>query len=324
MLRETTQIWIVLIFLLGPALSVSAGEGIIFDSETGNYVITYKHAGLFKQSIFIPPNKIDPIVKSKYKEAKNGEINYQYKVKNSKTSKQYIGSMDVKVSSVIASSFKTPKGWRKNVLPYLNNLSDLTGWGFWEGKQATDGLAPGSSQNGFGFDSTDLPGVGLVRLRGATPVLEFDGYGPSQEISDKLEVIEQSPEVDSVKRPAAIPKIPVPDPFDAATVLTSLQEHVKEDLVRMDQVDLIFASQLDRLFETAIAAVNQGNLVAAKSDIKELKRLLHEEHEGQEQENEDDNDNHKDKTGLITKLAAKVLLFDLKYIEKQLKGKDDD
>ena len=137
-----------------------------------------------------------------------------------------------------------------------------------------------------------------------------------------------------VPRPAAVPLISVPDPFDAAAVLGSLREHVKTDLINLDQIDPVFAAQLDRLFETAIAAVNQGNLAAARSDIKALRRLLHKEHKGLEKadddkdkkakKDEEDEAHDKGKTGLITKLAAKVLDFDLKYIEKRVKDKDDD
>ncbi len=129
---------------------------------------------------------------------------------------------------------------------------------------------------------------------------------------------------DFVPRPVAVPLIPVSNPFDAATVLTSMQKHVNQDLVGMKLIDPTFASQLDRLFQTAIAAAKGGNIVALKSNLKDLRQLLKREHADVDKDDEDgdkDDDGknkEKDKSQLIDKLAARVLDFDLKYIQKRL------
>ncbi len=126
-----------------------------------------------------------------------------------------------------------------------------------------------------------------------------------------------------IGRFAAVPLIPVPSPFDAATVLTSLQKHVKEDLVGMALIDPVLASKLDPLFVAAIDAAQRGNAEGARKAIKDIRHLLKREHEDidKDEDRDDDQDDRKHKNKrLIDKLAAKVLDFDLKYVEKRVKG----
>ena len=92
----------------------------------------------------------------------------------------------------------------------------------------------------------------------------------------------------------------------------------------MKLIDPTFASQLDRLFQTAIAAAKGGNTVALKGNLKDLRQMLKREHADVDKEDEDwdkEDDGkgkEKDKSRQIDKLAAKVLDFDLKYIQKRL------
>jgi hypothetical protein len=137
---------------------------------------------------------------------------------------------------------------------------------------------------------------------------------------------------DFIPRPAAVPKIPVPEPFDAAAVLASLQKHLKKDLLRMKLVEPVFAAQLSRLLEAAIEAARRGNVAALRGHLKELRHMLkgfgepHEEdHRAPRKEDEDDDRTPETEFGTrawphpIAKLAARVLEFDLAYIEQRVK-----
>jgi hypothetical protein len=123
---------------------------------------------------------------------------------------------------------------------------------------------------------------------------------------------------------AAAPKIQVPNPFDASVVLTNIQSHLDRELVVMKLVDPSLAGQLDRMLQAAITAAKGGNTEALKSNLKEIRQLLKSELGGMDKEDDDKNDdkdiakdnekeNVKDKM-----LAAKVLDFDLKYIQRRL------
>ncbi len=317
----------VFLSLAGPIQSAAQEESIVLDPDTRDYIITYRSTydpNKFETVVFVPATKIDPTVKSKFKQTESGTIKYRYKVKNGKNGRQPLIGVRFLATSADNTSQVTPNGWRGLIVSNIGGVGVRVNWSYRDLKEHTlNGLKPGRSQNGFSVDSKDLPGIGMIELNGDTPLQGFPDEGPDfrSEVGKKLVVLESN---DFVPLNAAVPRIPIPDPFDAAAVLTSIQKHVKVDLVIMGQIDSVFASQLDRLFDTAITAVNQGNLVAARSDIKALKQLLHEEHEELNKEDDDDEAHDKDKTGLITKLAAKVLVFDLKYIEKQLKGKYDD
>jgi len=113
----------------------------------------------------------------------------------------------------------------------------------------------------------------------------------------------------------------VPSPFDAAIVINGIQSHIDTDLVKLKLIDPTFASELDRWLSAAIAAVSTGNLSAVRSDLDSAYALLEREHKGLEQGDEADGDSagrDRGRSGLIDRLAAQVLAFDLKYVERRL------
>lgn len=316
--------------LIAAFQAVAEEESILLNPQTGNYHIRYKsiYDGNLLEVIFVPATKIVPVVKSKFEMTKTGAFGYRYKIRNSSKSEQSIAGFDLVVSGVNASDQKTPNGW-KGVLVPADNLEGKfrAGWFYSSKGDITAGLKPGANQSGFYIESTDLPGIDVAKMDGAAPTLELldGGPNPKSTVGDELEGLRAN---NFIPRPAAVPLIPVPNPFDAAAVLTSVQKHVNQDMVSMNLIDPTFASQLDRLFQTAIAAAKGGNTVALKGNLKDLRHLLKREHADVDKEDEDwdkDNDGkdkEKDKSRQIDKLAAKVLDFDLKYIQKRL-GNDD-
>lgn len=304
----------------------AAPEDIVYDPLTGDYVINYQIKGTAYQTTFIPANKIDPSVKSEFKSGGSGRLVYRYTIKNGKKSKQNLDVFFLVASNVTNNSLMTPRHWDGNMLPNSHGDGFRVGWSY-KSSDDTAGILPGEKESGFSIETADLPGISVMRFSGATPIVRFEGYGPSEEIEAQLNKLEAE-EVNTVPRPAAAPLIPVPNPFDTAAVLTNMQKHINQDLVTMKLIDSTFASQLDRLFQTAIAAAKGGNTAALKGDIKDLRRMLKREHADVDKDDEgwdkddDGKDKEKDKSRLIDKLAAKVLDFDLKYIQKRL-GHDD-
>ncbi len=300
-------------------------EGVVFDVKSGNYFVTYKDSyGEYNEIIFEPATKIDPTLKSKFKQIDaRGAIVYDYKLKNGNQSKQNIDMFLVHVSSVNTGSQAGPKNWDGRAIPTLTDTNLRLSWTY-ESSEDLGGLKPGKTANGFRVESNDLPGIALVEVKGASQPPTWLGHFPDISTPVGSQVNELIVK-DFLPRPAAVPLIPVPNPFDAAAVLTSMQKHVNQDLVSMKLIDPAFASQLDRLFQTAIAAAKGGNTVALKGNLKDLRRMLKSEHadadreDDQDWDNDDGKEKKKDKSRLIDKLAAKVLDFDLKYIEKRIK-----
>lgn len=301
-----------------------ATEGIVLDLETGNYVITYEAGdeytprGMYR-TIYTPATKINPSVKSRFKEMERPDaIAYNYKVKNGKDSKQ-----NLRILMIIAShaypGLGAPRGWDGSIVTNVDGPGFRIGWSY------SGGMPPGAALGGLEFKSSDLPGIGIMQLMGATPIQAYAGHGPREEISDQITELDRN---NFVPRTVALPKIPVPSPFDAAAVLTSLRKHVKDDFVKMQLIEPEFASKLDLGFAAAIEAAKFGSTEGLRHELRTLRHMLkgfgeteEDEHAAKKKDDSDDHEN-KVKTGdwphPITKLAARVLDFDLKYIEKRI------
>ncbi len=100
----------------------------------------------------------------------------------------------------------------------------------------------------------------------------------------------------------------------------------------MALIDPALAAQLDRLIQAAANSVRLNNPQAAREQINGALKLLRKEHEDMDKDDGDrdegkddkDRDDKKSKSVLIDRLAARVLDFDLRYVERRLKTKDDN
>lgn len=318
--------------VIAHALPAPAGatEGIVLDLETGNYVITYEAGseytprGMYR-TIYTPATKINPSVKSHFREMERpAAIAYAYKVKNGKDSKQNLGGILMVTISHAYPGLVGPRGWNGSIITNVDGPGFRIGWHY-SGSEDLGGVTPGVSLGGLEFKSSDLPGIGIMQLMGATPIQAYAGHGPREEISDQITELDRN---DFVPRFVALPKIPVPSPFDAAAVLTSLRKHVKDDFVKMQLIEPEFASKLDLGFASAIETAKLGSTEGLRIELKALRRMLKGFGETEADEHaakkKDDSDDHEDKAKTgdwphpIAKLAARVLDFDIKYIEKRI------
>lgn len=323
-----------LIFLSGlTSASVQAAtqEGVTYDPQTGNYAIAYKAADIdgnefLDEVTFVPATKIAPVVKVRFaKKIGSDSISYQYSIKNKDTASQAILGMYVPASTVGNGTQTIPSGWSGSVSKNYVGQGLYVSWSYRRGQNPLAGLTPGYAQTGFGVESSDLPGVVEVELDGATPLIVWAGeIDPASEVGKQVNQLETS---NFVRIASAVPRISVPSPYDAATVLTNIQKHLDTDLVGLKLVGPALVTELDRWLDAAIAAAKSGNSAALKADIKELRKLLKREHEDVDKENDgdakDDDDKNKTTRRQIDKLAARVLNFDLKYVEKRVKGDND-
>ena len=300
------------------SLVVAEEESIVLDPETGNYTVVYESVygkGLFQKIIFIPATKIDPRVQSSFKQKKDGMISYKYKIMNQRASKQAIDVVSILVSEIEQYSEEVPDNWGGGSAPEPPHTR--VGWSY-DGRDV-GGIQPGHTLGNFGLVSTDLPGISKMQLHGATPVQGYPDEGPAleSEVGKKLGALEVN---DHVLRHVVVPRIAINDPFSASRVLTGIQRHLHE-LVILEVIDAAFSSRLSVLITSAIDSAKQGNLVVARNSIKEARHLIKKEQTGLSQVEwvEKEKPTSKGKQPLIAKLAAKVLDFDLAYVEKRLK-----
>ncbi len=296
-------------------------EGIVLDPNTGNYLITYKiDDGIFASIVFEPATKIAPTLRWKFEDLKeNGVIRYRYALGNGRESKQGIDMFRMVVSNVAAGSVTNVGNWQGHAVPYRDS-GQLLSWSC-SMKTKVCNLAPGGRQGEFVADSNDLPGIVMAQITGdSQPATWIGEYESSTPVGRQIDDLTTN---DFVGRLAVAPRIPVPTPLDTAAVLRNIQKHVDSDLVKLGLVNPSFAAELDRWFQAAIAAVSNGNLGAVRHDLNELHRLLEREHKGLDRGDEEGKDTKgrdRGRSGLIDRLAARVLAFDLKYVEHQLRA----
>jgi len=332
------------------------GESVVLDPNTGDYVITYYGVGepgdedneILRQAIFYPATKIDPIVQSTFKLQREGEIVYTYRVTNGKKSRQPLISLlfdpitdivspvplpkryqDVNPANILqhiasaVSAITTPEGWTGRSTPSRTGGLRI-GWSYDElinEKNERVGLLPGKTQAGFGFSSKDIVGISMAQMWGNARINSYKDEGPSSlEMSNQLKPLKQH---DYVSRPAAVPAIAVPTPFDTATLLDRIQTQM-HTWIAMQLLDATFSSQLDRYLTAAADAYRHNQPKAGKEHIQTLRRMLKKEHEDADRDDEKDDgkpegkNDDKSKPKLIDRLAARVLDFDLKYVLKRM------
>lgn len=325
------------------------GESIVLDPATGNYTITYRgdsNSTELSQTVFAPSTKVVPSIRSSFRMGEKGAIVYRYTVSNGATAKQAIVGVvleqivdpivgelpmpnvfqnptQAQYDAYIAAekaALSTPSGWYGSIIrvSHLNRIA-------WQPKPPirAGGIPAGRTQTGFGFSSVDLPGVWLSHMDGLGEVLGFPDEGPIEESAIKAE-LDRLRDNDFITRPAAVPMIAVPAPFDVAVLLERIQTQM-HTWIGMQLIDATFSSQLDRYFQSAIGAYRLNQPKVGKQQIETMRALINKELPdlGRDEEHESDNTHEKSdakKSTLIARLAALVLDFDLDYVTRRMEG----
>ena len=321
---------IFLIAVLGLPLLASAlthGEGIVRDSN-GDYLITYMSSeeGKLIQVRYVPPNKINPWLKSSFIDADNNTIVYRYQVANRQGAQLSIvgllfdslSSINVVINQPASTSVVKPNSWgglaRRDISDKLRV--------FWIASNNAK-IPPNNSQSGFGFSSNDLPGVADAKLSGNSLSPSFMG-DPDIEITAMYDQLVK--ETSFVSLNSAVPTIAVPVPFDAAILLDRIRTHVATWQGKQ-LVEPVFATQLDRYLVAAAEAYHRNQLKAGKEHLETIHELLEKEHKHLDVNEDEENAKSEHKSNVrsnIDRLAARVLDFDLKYVLKRMERDEDE
>ena len=350
--RGLAVIACVLLFPFDVAFALEPGEGIVLDPVTGNYMLTYSEVlengnKVLTHGVFFPATKIAPAINSKFRFDRTGAVIYSYSVSSGAQSRQLlhtvrfdlfdriVGSQDLPTNmqttteQQVAAVFEanklaltTPSAWEGFISTNQSGASRIT----WNPINSGAGIRPGESQPGFGFVSQSLPGLDAAQLKGIRDGRNgFSGEGPdpSSDISKQIQALYQN---DFIIRPAAVPTIAVPTPFDPAITLERIQIHTHTWIAKQ-LLDPAFSAQLDRYFQSAISAYRLNQPKAGKKHIQTMRELIKKEHADADREDDSgemEYDGDKTKRPLIDKLAARILDFDLKYVTKRMGGDKDD
>jgi hypothetical protein len=332
------------------------GESIALDPATGNYTITYRgdpSSTELSQTVFVPSTKIVPAIRSSLRMGEKGAIVYRYTVSNGAAAKQGIVSvmLDQIVNPIVGelpfpsppnqtqaahdaydaaldAAVASPAGWNGDIIRLPSDNLDRIAWMPKSDDLNTNGIQAGRTLTGFGFSSLDLPGIGPSKMDGMGDVLGFPDEGPVEESAVFAE-LNRLRDNDFIVRPAAVPTIAVPAPFDPAVTLERIQTQM-HTWIGMQLLDATFSAQLDRYFQSAISAYRLNQPKVGKKHIQTMRELIKKEHADADREDDRDergekgDNNDKNKRIRIDKLAARILDFDLKYVTKRMGGDKDD
>lgn len=292
-------------------------EGVKRDPQTGNYIITYKDSsGFFNEILFEPADKIDPVVRSKFRHAPQSNlVRYEYALANGATSQQRIRMLVSRVSSVTAGP-ESPRDWEGYVVPTFANADLRLSWAY-EGDQHLGGLAPGRSIGDFQIESVDLPGIAVMQVEGAARHVTWLGDTPDPGSAVGKAVLDLEKQ-DFVPVYVAVPRITVTSPFEPGTALAALQTHIANDWIPTKLIEPVFASQIDRLLAAARNAAGRGDNEKLRDYLKELRRVVKKAHPSVDVDGEEGYEKKGRDNLPIDKLAARVLDFDIKYVLKRL------
>lgn len=317
-----------------------SGESITRDPVTGDYTAIYwdedETGGEFVTSKLISATKIDPVVNSLIQSATGWIIHYGYTVANGSSAQQSIDDLvftglSPDTNVVGGTTILTDRNELMNFFSSALSVPNADWYGSggrivgvskgasvgWHNNDETfntsKGIQPGATLSGFGLDSSDLPGVSVVRLQGNTRLHQFspqtEGRADSTVVNE-MSVIQRN---DFVPRNAAAPMIAVPTPYDAAVTLENIQTHAHTWIAKQ-LLNATFSAQLDTSFQAAIAAYRANQPQTAIIQLQTMRTLIK-----QQQPDADKNDvtptiNLPAPPALIDLLAARILYFDLGYV----------
>jgi hypothetical protein len=339
-----------------------AQGGIVFNPTTGSYTITYQGDGGMSETTYIPTNQIAPSVQSVFRLMENKAVSYRYNIANGATAKLAIEIIHIEDvpnlllgeirrvelvgnetnAAILAEgdaryaamnrAMSTPPNWMNFIdRGHIGEPESIISWSS-DDEKGNPGILPGGRVSGFGFASLDLPGIMFIKLEALGSGIVYADEGPAED-DPITKQIDQLRDNDFIAKPAAVPTIAVPVPFDAALLLDRIRTHVAA-WPSKQLLDPALATQLDRYLVSAADAYRRNQLKVGKEHIETLREMLKREHKDLDHDDDENengkhaekNDDHRAATQriLIDRLAARILDFDLKYVLKRTEREDDE
>ena len=180
------QLIFILVFLLSPVLVVGQDYDypdikrdttfkpyVHFDKESGNYVIGYMRdaeTGKVYETLYVPPTKIKPIFNAKT--TKEGNLyTYNYKLINSKESRQDISSFEFEIKGAIR-KIDLPEPWFRMGNSFMHRVLEKVEYNENEPIEFKSDLQIGDTLN-FRFRSSYPPAIINSYVTGTPKRLDF-------------------------------------------------------------------------------------------------------------------------------------------------------
>ncbi len=282
------------------AQGTPANDSVRWDDAAGQWVYTlYNPSGNGQVAYlrYTPRTVIDPKIKSTL-HWRNGNFEYNYRIRNGRTAKQEIRKMEVR-----APAWNLPPMAQLNVVPdetqeqmqlrgkahrakfdkFENETLDQPpkwetilkikrpervyfGW-YGDAGLDNDGIKPGHTTDGFKVTRSELPGASLMVMQGNTK-----DYMNAPNLPTEGAMAEHAAEVlsnNSLFVPVFVPAIIVPSPYNGAELARRVKAHVATwtnlGLIEPEKL-AVLNPKLDQL----IAALEQSNKQAIHTAAVEV------------------------------------------------------
>ena len=322
-------------------------DSVRWDINSNQWVYTlYNPSGNGEVAFlrYTPRTVIDPKVKSTL-HWRNGNFEYNYRIKNGSTAKQKIEEMEVrapawslppfaelnvipnetqeqmqargkahyaKYDKFESETLDQPSKWR-SFLRTKRPERVYYGW-FARATLDNDGIAPGLAADGFTVTRPELPGAALMTMRGYT-----EDYMNASSLPTEGAMAAHAANVlsnDSVWVPVLVPAIIVPSPYNGAELARRIKAHtatwVNLQLIS-DQKLAVLNPKLDQL----IAALEQSNKQVIHAAAVDVLQETFMRQRGLHHQKIDHDDDNEDPQGINLEQVNSAVTMKVKPVENQ-------
>lgn len=288
-----------------------AEDSITLDEETGNYIIRYEVDGVMKKAVLVPASNVSVRITPKLTTRDADRIVYRYKVKADTKAGLPLATLAMNSKPIIQESLTSPPGWKSLSFPQFN--SDLIRIGWMHEEHHHEHTKRGHIVKLFTMESDYLPGFGEIKVRGDTPILAFEGYGPSYEVAKQVDQLMKQ-EIDSAKIISAVPAITVSRPFDLVETMDAFYRHI----VNANNDARLAQHITDKLIsdlETVLNSARSGDEDAVKNRLKAILRKTRGNESHDDHKTESDKNHENDH---LSELVNDVIGFNVRFILRRL------
>lgn len=288
---------------------VMAEDSITLDEQTGNYIIKYEVDGEMKEAVLVPASNVSVRITPKLTISALDRIAYRYKVKVDTRTGLPLATLALNSRPIIQKTLESPAGWKSLSFPKFE--SDYVRLGWMREKGSPKQAEKGHIVRMFAMESDYLPGFGEIEVRGNTPILAFEGYGPSYDVAKQVDQI-MKPENDSAKIITAIPAVTVSRPFDPVETLEEFYRHIL-DANNDARLDPYITDELVADLEVLLHDARSADADTLEDRLKEMLRKSRGHGRGKTYSDKNDGKDH------LSDLVYEVIAFNVQYVLQRLR-----
>lgn len=237
------------------------------DWGSGKYIIRYRVGNEDREHVFIPSTLISAKIRTDVTfDPQRNVFVYRYRVANTEGAVQQLHQVSIpaiRMSSIV----ETPSGWEPLATAQVGRIA----WYMKPVGGVKVGVAPGSFQDGFVLESTNLPGASQARCTGNAPFPSVAADTPDEVKSRIMELVRTDFSVVDVLSPTIPAGLNEPE-LNPASFVARIQGAYGWPLTRSKHRH---ASEINQHLARAVSVFQSDKPDRAVADVKAIYPLLH-------------------------------------------------